>query len=91
MKCKICGKEHLFADANDLTPSQRRNLDTTYHHLFDKGFVGCLVQEDKVIEYYEKLARFTIEINIEEQEEKRNLAKEYECFQIYDEDDYDYL
>lgn len=43
-----------------------------------------------MIEYYEALSKLRTEIDLGESEEKKkNLAKEYECFQMYYEDDYE--
>jgi hypothetical protein len=84
MKCKICGKEHIFKNADDLTPNQRRNLDTKYHHTFIEGFVGCLIKEDQVIEYYEALSKLRIEIDLRESEEKKKKTQEEEYEEVLD-------
>jgi hypothetical protein len=87
MKCEICGKEHLFADAKDLTPNQRRNLDTHCHHTFSAGFVGCHITEETITEYYEELSKFRIEINLREQEKEREKTQEEQYEEILDASD----
>lgn len=86
MKCE-CGKEHLFANARDLTPNQRRNLDTQCHHTFSAGFVGCLVTEETITEYYEELSKLRIEINLRESEKEKERTQEEQLEEIIDSDE----
>lgn len=80
MRCEICNKEHVFRNYDDLTPSQRRNLDVNCHHTFSEGFKGCLIEENRIIEVYTELSRFQIEIDLrkQEKEKKKTLEEEYE-------------
>jgi hypothetical protein len=89
MKCEVCQKEHSFGNYDDLTPSQRRNLDVNCHHAFSEGFKGCLIEKDRIIEIYIELSRFRIEINLREEEEKkeRERTQEEELEEIIDSDE----
>jgi len=73
-KCPKCGKIHLEGSFTEKEKLTVRKLD---HHIFQEGYIGSLVREDQIIEFYSPLV--TRRIFVESYRETVTPEKKFFC------------
>lgn len=79
-KCSLCGRVHLVKTLDALSEKERRKLVKLDHHIFDRGYIGSLVKDDEVWEFYGPLVtkEVRIEISAPESKEEETIDQAYE-------------
>jgi hypothetical protein len=54
-ECSICGRVHVVRALGDVPVGDVTKIKNLDHHIFAKGYIGSLIKEKEVWEFYEHI------------------------------------
>jgi len=92
--CSICGKIHVIKSLESVILCDRKKIKDLDHRIFEKDYIGSLIKDDEVWEFYSPLVtkEVRIEISTPESKEEETIDQAHEgdfegSYTYYDDED----